>query len=201
MMRMFKKFCGVALLVLGVQCASAFSLLGPYDDYQTIVISYQIPGEDLGGPQNLGEEYRQNIPILYYTYEQSFLDYFGSNGVVAVDQAFNVFNALTNVSSYSADLAEWALEAQRVNYQAQALGLVDLKSATMQVLAEQSGLANPDRFTWTLHGRDVGSGGCPADVSYLVIKRNFDPVFTPLDQLQNSSYVNGTLYSYFITEI
>ena len=200
MVRMLKLFCGLTILGLGVQCASAFSMIGPFAPYQVDVISYQLPS-DLGGPQNLGEEYRQNTPVLYYTFNQQYLDYFGSNGVVALEQAFHVYNSLSNVSAYSAELSEWALESQRVNYQAQALGLLDLKSSTMMLLAEQAGLAEPDRYTWTLHDRLVGPGGCPADVSYLVIKRNFDPVFTVPSELQPSSYVNGTLYSYFITEI
>ncbi len=196
---MFKKFCGVALLGLAVQSASAFSLLGPFDFFQTAALAYRNVG-DLGGPQNLGEEYRQVVPIQYYACDQTFLDYFGANGAEAMDQAFNVYNALTNVSSYSADLSEWTMDSQRVNYQAQALTLIDLKSSAMHFLAEQSGLANPVRFTWAIHDRDVGPGGCPLDVAYLVIKRNFDPAFTPLNQYQNSSYVNGTLYSYYIAE-
>ncbi|MCX6895680.1 MAG: Ig domain-containing protein, partial [Verrucomicrobia bacterium] len=155
---------------------------------------------DLGGPMNIGAEYRQNTPILYYSYDQNFLDYFGASGVAAVDSAFSVFNALTNVSTYTADLSEWPLEAKRFNYKAQSLELYDLKSMTMTLLAEQAGLAEPDRFTWTLRSRLVGPGGCPGDVTYTVIKRNFEPYFTPLDQLQPSSYVNGTLYTYAIIE-
>ena len=43
---------------------SAFSLLGPYDTYQTATLGYNLPG-DSGGPMNLGEEYRINTPIVY----------------------------------------------------------------------------------------------------------------------------------------
>src|SRR5260370_39478133 len=58
------------------------------------------------------------------------------------------------------------------------------------------GLAEPDRYTWTLRDRVLPPGAaCPA-YGYLVIKRNFDPVpFEP------SSYVNGALYSYTIFEL
>ena len=199
MVRMLQRYCGLALLGLGVQFAAAFSLLGPFEAYQVPEIAYRLGG-DLGGPMNIGEEYRQNTPVLYYTYDQNFLDYFGASGVAAVDSAFSIFNALTNVSTYTEDLSEWPLEAKRFNYKAQSLGLYDLKSMTMTLLAEQAGLAEPDRFTWTLRSRKVGPGGCPLDVTYTVIKRNFEPYFTPLDQLQPSSYVNGTLYSYQILE-
>lgn len=210
MLQMLKRLCGVAVLGLGAQYASAFALLGPLgsEPYQVIVIGYELPG-DIGTPKNLGEEYRRNTPTMYFSMDANFLDYFGSNGVVAIEQAMDVVNGLfdgrhngvTNISGYSSDLSEWPLEAQRVNYRAQALGLWDIKSVVLGLMAEQMGLAEPDRYTWTLHDRLVGPGGCPADVQYTVIKRNFDPVYSGLDVLQPSSYVNGTLYSYVIVEI
>ena len=36
---------------------------------------------------NIGEEYRWNTPLLTYAYDESFLNYFGSNGVVAIENA------------------------------------------------------------------------------------------------------------------
>lgn len=185
--------------MVGVERAAAFSLLGPYLDWQIPVIRYQAQG-DIGGPQQLGEEYRRNTPVLYYTFDQTFIDYFGSNGIAAVEQAFQVINGLTNVSDYSASLSEFPLEAQRFNFRAQALSLTDIKSYTLWLLMEQMGLAEPDRYTWTLRNRSVGPGGCPGDVGYAVIKRNFEVSPTAVDQLQSSSYVNGTLYSYQIAE-
>ena len=41
---------------------------------------------------------------------------------------------------------------------------------------------------------------CPLAGSYLVIRRNFDVLQTPLNQTMYSSYVNGTLYTYGILE-
>jgi hypothetical protein len=151
----------LALLSLGVQHAGAFALVGPTPGYATSggtaatgLDPWQIPnngfnplgaGDAIGtGPKNLGEEYRRNTPVLYYTFDQNFLDYFGSNGVYAVEQAISVFNGLANVSSYSADLSEWPLEAARFNYQAQSLSLLDMKSVTMSFLCEQLGLAEPE---------------------------------------------------------
>lgn len=199
MVRMLKRIFLLSVLMLAVVRAGAFSLLGPLDVWQDGIIGYGLGG-DLGGPQNLGEEYRVNRPVLYYACNQNFHDYFGSNGVFAVEQAGNMFNVLTNLTGLSADLSEFPLEASRINYQAEALTLHDVKSLSMWAFAEQLGLSEPDRFTWTLRDRIIGPGGCPADVTYAVIKRNFDPVVSPLDQLQSSSYVNGTLYSYRILE-
>src|SRR5262249_34006554 len=45
-----------------------------------------------------------------------------------------------------------------------------------------------------------GQVQCPAGQAYSIVQRNFDPVPSPLNQFQNSSYVNGTLYSYTIVE-
>lgn len=188
------------MMALGAGRVAAFSLIGPFELYQAQVISYQFP-PDIGGPQNYDDAYRVNTPVIYYTYDPDFLGYFGSNGVAAIDAAFAIMNTVSNVSSYSADLSEWPLEAQSYNYRAQALSLFDLKSVALNLLVEQMGLAEPDRYTWTLHDRLVGPGGCPSNVTYLVIKRNFDPVASTPDLPQASSYVNGTLYSYYIDDI
>jgi hypothetical protein len=214
MVRLLKRFCWVWLALAGAQCASAFSLLGPIgngggtggtggtggDSYQAAALGYNFTGSgDVGAPKNLGEEYRWTIPTLYYAYDQKFLDYFGSNGVYAVDQAFAILNGLfnftnadgsviTNVDGYSSGLSEFPTETRKVNYRAQALYLWDLKSAALNLVLEELGLASPSRWTWALRYR----GGSTA---YWVIQRNFDPVtFEP------SSYVNDTLYTYVVEE-
>ena len=181
--------------------ASGFALLGPINEpFQVPVIAYNID-PDIGAPKNLGEEYRWTKPVLYYSCDDNFVNYFGGLGITAVDSAFAVYNQLTNVSSYSLQLNEFPLESMRVNYQAEALGLVDIKSLTMQIIAEQLGLAEPERWTWCLHNRYTLPGGqCPDDQVYDVIKRNFDPVPTGPTQLQTSSYVNGNLFSYIILD-
>lgn len=198
MLRMLKLFFGLAVLTLGIERAAAFSFKGPFESYQVPTIGY-VSG-DLGGPHNLGEEYRRNVPVVYYTFDQTFWDYFGSNGVAAVEAAFAILNGVTNVSSYSPDLSEWPLEAQRFNYTAQALAITDLKSATLTFMMEQLGLDEPERRVWNLHGRTpLPPASCPI-MGYSVVKRNFDPVPSALDVFQSSSYVNGTLYSYYIYE-
>jgi hypothetical protein len=184
--------------------AGAYSLGGPIgnggDSWQQPIIGYGLGG-DLNAPKNLGEEYRRNIPVMYYAYDANFLDYFGSNGIVAVDSAFTILNNLTNVSSYSANLSEFPTSSRHINYQAQALGLYDLKSSTLGLMMEQLGLADPVRYNWTLHDRlHVGNVACPVGMEYIVVQRNFDFVSTPLNQLQYSPYINDTLYSYQILE-
>ncbi len=215
MQQLIKRFLWAGLLVFGLQSARAFSLAGPVgnggDFWQQTVIGYGPPVDDIA-PKNIGEEYRRNVPVMYYTFNANFLDFFGSNGVVAVDAAFATLNKvftnsagqyLTNgVDSYTPDLSTLPLETRHLNFQAQALGLFDLKSWTLALMMKQLGLADPVFYNWTLHDRaHVGSVACPAGMEYLVVQRNFDVVNSPLNQLQYSPYVNGTLYSYYILEV
>lgn len=214
MRQVMKTILLVGAVMFGVlHSAGAYSLGGPIgnnpnpfgiqpggDSWQQSVIGYGLGG-DLVAPKNLGEEYRRNTPVMYYAFDANFLDFFGSNGVVAVDGAFTILNSLTNVSSYSADLSEFPLESRHINFQAQALGLYDLKSWALGAMTEQIGLADPVRYVWTLHDRfHVGTIPCPVGQEYFVVQRNFDFISSPLNQLQYSPYINDTLYSYQILE-
>src|SRR5262245_27514824 len=156
MLRHCKRYSWVVALGLGLQLSCGFSLLGPNNEFFQVTVDgwNPVPGEPLlTAAKNIGEEYRRNAPFLYYTFDATFLDYFGSNGVHAVDQAMAILNGLTNVSSYSANLSEFPLAATRENYEASALGLFDIKSEMMHLMVEQLGLAGPERYTWALHDR------------------------------------------------
>ena len=192
------------MLAFSPHTARAFSLAGPVgnggDSWQVPQIGYGPPVDDVA-PKNLGEEYRRNTPVMYYAYDANFLDYFGTAGAASVDQAFAILNSLTNVDDYNQQLSSFPLESRHVNYQAQALGLLDLKSTTLGLMMQQLGLADPIEYTWTLHNRYLPSGGtCPIDEEYSVVQRNFNIISSPLNQLQYSPYVNDTLYSYQIYE-
>ena len=170
-------------------------MIGPFDTWQVQAIGYNLnafaipSGIDVGGPMNLSEEYRWNIPTVTYAFDESFLNYFGQDGVAAVESAIQLLNALPSASQLSPDLSEFPLDTRRFNYQATALSLFDLKSVALSALLEQMGLTAAERYVWTLRSRVV-----VANVpQYAVIKRNFDPV-----TLAPSSYVNGTLYTYSI---
>lgn len=185
-------------LTLGAACSTgAFSLLGPLDDFQTADLYYNpnptIYSADIGGPQNLGEEYRWNVPTIFYGFDYTFLDYFGQRGVEEVEKAIAYFNALPAFDTMSADLAEYPNATMRINYRASALALADIKSFALMALVEEMGLAHSERFVWTLRNRELLPGAqCPL-FDHWVIKRNFDPVtWLP------TSYVNGVLYTYLI---
>lgn len=166
-------------------------MLGPFEGYQTGEIGYNPLNTDIGGPMNLGEEYRWNLKTITYGFDASFLNYFGQQGVDAINKAFAILNNLPAFSQISSNLAEFPTDTRRSNYRASALGLYDLKSAALGLLVEEMGLASPERYVWTLRDRRVVDN-VP---QYLVIKRNFDPA-----TLAPSSYVNGVLYTYAIME-
>jgi hypothetical protein len=181
-----KKLLLLALAV-GVQSASAFVLLGPYASWMDALKSYQQPG-DIGGPMNLGEGYRWNMPAVTYGYDPSFVQYFGSNGIYAVEQAVKIINDLPAASLL--DLSQYPTSVIRENYRASGLNLMDLKSTALSFLVEQLGLGETERFMWSLRD-ETHYQNTPY---FLVVMRNYDPItFEP------SAYVNGNLYTYSIT--
>jgi hypothetical protein len=181
------------LLVAGTQKASAFSLLGAFTAWQDSTL-YYTQLADNGGPMNLGEEYRWNTDTITYAFDESFLNYFGTSGVKAAEEAIKILNDLPAMSALSANLTEFPLTAKRTNYRAQTLLLLDMKSLILTTLLEQGGLAAPDRFCFCLRA-DTHIN--PGDIPYLsVIMRNFDPI-----TLRPTPYVNGTLYTYHIYHI
>jgi hypothetical protein len=193
-----KRFRAVGLAVMLALTASApvraFSLLGIWDTWQTTEIGYQ-RGGDIGGPMGLTEGYRWNVPVITYAFDRSFLLYFGQRGVEEVEKAIAILNALPPVSNLSSNLNEFPLDAKRVNYQAQALFLYDLKSAALENLVEILGLAEPERWAFCLRARQLQTVGNTTITNYLVIQRNFDPATWVPTRL-----VNGTAYSYQVLE-
>ncbi len=190
----------IALMLALVPGASAFSLLGPRKAYQASGfgglpggLGYNLTG-DIGGPMGLNEPYRWNVPDLYYACDGSFLQYFGVRGAQAVDEAFVLLNSLPPASSINVnDYSQ--TDMLRENQTARAVGLLDLKSRTLEMMMEQLGLVNPVRFVWTLRDRSVVTVGGVSQTNYLVTKLNFDPV-----TLAPTSVVNGSTYTYRVAE-
>lgn len=192
----------LALLMGFSKSAKAFSLLGPFTTWQIPALNYGSPFTslsregDLGGPMNLGEEYRWASPVVVYGFDSSFVEYFGQEGVNAVEAAIKVLNDLPPVSAMSPGLTEYPLSATRYNYTAQQLRLRDIKSFVMSLMLQNLGLACPERYTWTIRSQVPIDGTDPQQYVYSVIQRNFDPVtFRP------SAYVNNTLYTYQILQV
>src|SRR5579871_819872 len=158
-MRLPAKLIGVVVLVFAFSLSSfGFSLMGPNDTFQTIAIGYDQAG--VGGPMNISEGYRVNIPILYYAFDNSFLEYFGTNGVTAVENAIQILNAVPPASQIvlgvNGDPNVYVngqpapVLSKGLNFQAQTLTLVDLKSLTLANMLNQIGLIGPERWVWCL---------------------------------------------------
>src|SRR5271170_2006507 len=142
MLRKLTKSLFLALGMTVAQHAGAFTLWGPVEGWQTADLDYGAPGGiryyyffvepsldgiENGAPKNFGEGSRLTTPIVTYGFDDTFLDYFGAQGVAAVDSAMQVLNALPGASK--ANLANFLTDgAVQINYTAQALELYDLKS-------------------------------------------------------------------------
>ena len=193
----------VVLLTLSVARVEAFSLLGPYASWMDQTLGYKQPN-DIGGPMDINEEYRWNVPLVTYAFDQSFLDYFGSNGVAAVEQAIGLINELPPASSF--DLTNFPMGSRRLNQLAGAQNQYDLKTATLGLLLEQMGLAHPIRYVFAMRRFDWNfffpvPGQYRADelnwppetIPEYILERGFDP-----ETLTSNHYVNGILFSAFI---
>lgn len=175
----------VAILFLFVsQTVNAFSLLGPYASWMTTNNGYRV-FNDVGGPMSLNSEYRWNVPVVTYAFDQSFLNYFGTNGVAAVESAIAILNNLPPASQLNA--SNFPPDSRQVNFAAASQSLVDLKSAALYLLVEQLGLASPSRYTAALHGFSITGD----TINGIVVQRNFDPF-----SLAPTNGVNGVQYAY-----
>lgn len=112
-------------------------------------------------------EYRWNVPVVTYGFDQSFLDYFGTNGVAAVERAIQILNDLPPASQIV--LTNYPFGSTQINYQAQALGLLDLKSETLSLLLQQMGLAQPWVNVYVLSDWNPNYFNDPPPNSYIEI--------------------------------
>ncbi|MBQ7590454.1 MAG: hypothetical protein IJU47_07195 [Verrucomicrobia bacterium] len=194
------KKLGLIAALTGLTCAAAqaFSLLGPWTSWQTLDLGYQLDTEDpnnpiwdAGGPMNLKEGYRWNIPVMTYAFDKSFMDYYGEKGVEEVERAMATIND-TFAHMYEDNyLDSVPTSVARYNYRASALGLSDIYSQVLVYMTEKLGLGPAERYCWTLRNAVP-----PTDDTlgiYYTIRRNFDP-----ETLETTPYVNGVLYSYRI---
>ena len=165
-----------------------FSIHGPFETWQVRAIGHQL-SNDIAGVKSLPNAYRWNVPVITYAFDQSFLYYFGTNGVNAVDSAMALLNAVTNAGEIN--LNDYPLESRRQNYLARDAGLLDVRSVALVAVLEEIGLSCPERWVWAIRERFPTA----TFTNYLINKYNYDPL-----TWQSSSYVNGNLYSYVIAD-
>jgi len=190
------------LALAAIRPAMGFSLLGPFkivangyvDDWQIPRHGYQVNGA-IGGTMEPMEGYRWNMPIITYAYDRSFYAYFGSNGVNAVESAIATLNDLPPSSQITNDSGRLYIRGEpvpystkKINYRAEVLGMVDVKSTAMSILLEEMGLAAPENWCFAIRNRRVVGGTS----FFAVRKQNFDPI-----TLSPTNKVNDATYSYF----
>jgi hypothetical protein len=206
---MFGKLTKSVCLLLGLaaaQQAGAFTLWGPLEAWQTADMDYGsryfylnvdlltgLGAVENGGPKNFGEGSRLTTPILTYGFDATFLDYFGAQGVAAVDSAMKLLNGLP--SATAANLSNFLTDGnEQINYTAQALDMLDLKSTVMWLMVEHMGLLGETHVFDLLLRSHYDTVAC--DYVYFTVNRNYDPVtYNP------STYVNGRLYGYQIEDL
>jgi hypothetical protein len=193
----------MVFLALSVARVGAFSLLGPYASWMDQTLAYRQP-DDIGGPMDINEEYRWNVPVVTYAFDRSFLDYFGSNGVAAVEQAISIINDLPPASSM--ELTNYPLWSRYYNFQAGYQYQYDLATATLGLLVEQMGLAEPTRYVFTMRKFDwtfffpsgfrLFTGEAtwpPGTIPEYILERCFDP-----ETLTSTHWVNGEPFSAYL---
>lgn len=134
-------------LGLSALSARAFALLGPVQPWMQTSNGVIYHG-DIGGPIGITNGYRWNVPVVTYGFDISFLNFFGSNGVAAVESAIQILNNLPPASQIV--LTNYPFGTVQLNNAAQAQNLFDLKSFTLSLLMEQMGLADPVRNIYML---------------------------------------------------
>ena len=205
MLRNWKKILTGAAVLAATPMLMGFSLLGPGGAEGVAAKLWQLPAAnagwdigynragDIGAPCNFGEFYRWNTPVITYAFDSSFVTYFGDPGMKAIDAAMRVLNELPSANKMSEDLSEFPLNAAHIHDEAAQLGLIDLKSLTLQHMMEEIGLADPIRWNFAIRHRINITPGDFGD--YDITRFNFDP-----QTVAPSSYVNGTLWTYRIFE-
>ena len=136
---------------------------------------------------NIGEGYRWNIPRVYYGYDQSFLDAFGTVGVEALETAIATLNEIPPSSTMV--VTNFPAETGGNNAVAAADNLIDMKSRIYFHLLQEMGLASPWRYAYTLRY----NAGATDGTNYTVEMRNFDPI-----TLDPTNSVNGAAFTYVI---
>lgn len=164
----------------------AFSLLGPFQSWMTPEYGFHGHGQ-LGGPMNIGEGYRWNTPVVTYGFDQSFLSYFSTNGVAAVEQAIQALNSLPAAADLNPDSFLQATTLH--NSTAGNLSLVDLRSYTLAYLLQFMGLGPAAENVYVLRSAVVLAN----TTNYTVVQRNYDPIsYVP------TNIVLGSLYTYAV---
>ena len=157
--------------------------------------------DDLGAPKSINRQhkrsFRWNIPDFVYSFDSSFVNYFGTEGMDAVHEAAEVLNDFFVNDVYQGmsnlDLEKHGFSGNYntawINTTAQNAQVIDIKSLTLGMMVHHLGLGNPHRHAFTIVGETPNPTGTKINIS--VALRNYDPK-THLE----TDVINGVQYSY-----
>ena len=160
-----RKACSVRLwciLFFFIQVLSvrAFVLMGLSDTNEVASFNYT---DEFGAPKDINHRgfkrfFRWNLPSFVYSFDASFVNYFGMEGMEAVDEAFAVVNEFFVNEDYQGvsqlDLAKHGFLANYnttwINSSAENAQIIDIKSLVLGMLVNQLGLGTPHRWAFRL---------------------------------------------------
>ena len=204
----------IGLFSVVVSQAHAFVLMGPTDaggqedqflwPNNAAIGGTQVGSanliDDLGTPKYLSEFYRWNTPHLTYGFDQSFVEYFGEDGVSAINDAMGVLNdffkpidgSYLGVSSMDLNRSGFGRNYNTawLNPTANNENLIDIKSLTLGLMVNYLGLGNPYRYAFTATNAIVPNATASGAIFSVALK-NYDPI-----SLDLSDKINGVQYSY-----
>ena len=221
-----KKLIPIIALAALVIPANAFVLMGPSDPWMGPApggVNNQFPpyseltlqwhnqssgvasanvGDTLyGTPKDKFRFFRLNTPYLTYGFHESFVQYFGAEGVEAIDDAMRVINDffIPEDGSYrgmseldlikhgfSGNFATWWRNQTAANQ-----NLIDLKSLTLGIVVNRLGLGNPHRYAFTAYGVDTTTTATTFQAIFRTKLNNYDPL-----TLEETDRINDIQYSY-----
>ena len=206
---MMKKIL-IALAGILAANANAFVLVGPTDaglventlawgaPNQTVISANLV--DDMGTPKRIDEFYRWNCPNLTYGFDASFVQFFGEQGIAAVNDAMNVLNDFFNPQDGSYEgVSAMNLTKQGfggnfntawVNGAARQENLIDVKSLTLGMMVNYLGLGNPYRYAFTATNAIIPNAALSGAIFSVALK-NYDP-----RALTESDMINGVQFSY-----
>ena len=185
----------IALVAL-VRPAQAFVLIGLPAPNQTPDRNFT---DDMGAPRDIKQGFRWNIPNLTYSFDASFVTFFGLDGINAVNEAFAAVNDvfIPADGAYSGITAmDLVAHGFRSNYNTTAINttaqnaqVMDVKSLVLGMLVNHMGLGNPHRHAFSINSISTNLAG--TQWNFNVVLRNWDPI-----TYTSSANINNVAYSY-----
>ncbi|MBR89937.1 MAG: hypothetical protein CMO66_01505 [Verrucomicrobiales bacterium] len=193
-----KAIVAAMLLWNSMPSAQAFVLMGPANTNEVATFNYT---SEMGAPKGINREFKRffrwNIPSFVYSFDASFVNYFGIEGMDAIHDAFRVMNDFFVNEDYDGvsqmDLAKHGFSGNYstwwVNTTAQNAQIIDIKSIMLGMLVNQLGIGNPHRWAFSITGTRAN-----ITTNRLIFEtrlRNYDPI-----TWRETDIINGVKYSY-----